>query len=380
MRSCERVFKRPFKTVKRIVAEVGDWAIDFQKSVPPVPSEFIQADEIWSFIGENDRGSLKKPEERRDRGVSWTWLAIDKTTKLVLTYHIGPRQLTDATIFMRKLKARLKKDERGQLMVTPTLSVDGHRAYVDAIELAFGNEINAGKLVKIYSKIDKETGEVLPGARYKGSIKEKIVGEPDFAEVSTWRIERENGFLRQANRRFTRKTNAFSKSARYHERQVAIWMLYRNFCWQPYPMRPRDGSQQWEKRVTPAMAANLTDHIWEVDELVTASDQFQIERGVEAHETVKEIAGAANDDGSFAFWVSHSVAHRRATVHEAWCTSCNNGAGKKTGGARSGVWRGFQTLDDATTHAATVQPDSYKCCTLCITKSYNTLRSFGPRR
>ncbi len=104
MRSCERVFGKPFGTVKRILEEVGDWAIHFCENEAPVPAEIIQADEMWAFIGENDRGSVKKPEDRKERGVSWLWMAIDKDTKLVLTTHVGTRQARDATIFMRKLK------------------------------------------------------------------------------------------------------------------------------------------------------------------------------------------------------------------------------------------------------------------------------------
>lgn len=378
MRSCERVFQKPFKTIKRIVTEVGDMALDFHRRAEPVPSKLIQADEVWSFIGENDYGSAKKPEARGKHGVSWTWLAIDKDTKLVLTFHVGTRQGTDATIFLRQLAARLRRDDHGNFVVKPTLAVDGHRAYVDAIELAFGQEINAGKLEKIYTKYDAN-GEPLPGSRYKGSRKERIVGDPDLSEITTWRIERENGFLRQANGRFGRKRNSFSKSYEFHERQLAIWMFYRNYCWQPYPVRPREGSKQWEKCVTAAMAANLTDHIWDTDELITASDEYHASRSRSAVVSVMPDHAAALEAAEYPFWVSYSVDHKRAKVHSAACTSCNSGTGKKGGTAQRGTWRGFHTLEDAASFASSVLPDYHSVCRLCL-GSYNTLWSYGPRR
>lgn len=333
---------------------------------------------MWAFIGENDRGSVKKPEDRKERGVSWLWMAIDKDTKLVLTTHVGTRQARDATIFMRKLKKRLLHDEQGNLAVKTTLAVDGHKAYVDAIDLAFGQEINAGRLVKLYTKVDPKTGEVLPGARYKGAIKERISGDPDFADVDTWRIERENGFMRQANRRFTRKTNGFSKDRLFHERSIAILRTYRNYCWQPSPMRPRDGSKQWQKRESAAMAAGLTEHIWSIDELIAASDEFKAAGRLASNDN-SDAATVEVLDGSLPFWVAHSAYQRRAKIHAADCSACNNGLGKKGGTAGRGVWTGFATLKEAVAFAASAEPDHHSECRLCI-GDYNTLTTFGRRR
>lgn len=376
LRSCERVFDRPMKTIQKIVRDVGDWAIHFHRHEPTVTCDKLQADEIWSFVGENDRRMANWREKDKNRGVCWTYLAVDRTTKLVLTYHIGSRQKGDASIFMRKLESRLRKDEHGDYVVIPTLAVDGLKAYEDAIELAFGNQIHAGIFQKKYSKLD-ENGEPLPSSRYIGADRLTLKGDPDFDDINTWLIERENGFVRQANRRFTRKTNAFSKLMEYHERQVAITMIYRNYCWTPAPSRPRGGSKQWVKRNTAAINAGLAQHVWTVHDIIAASDEFIDNR---ERSSTPIISNASSEAGAPAqFWVNHKLHHGEAKVHLADCSSCNGGKGKGRGPSLKSLWHGFDDLEAATAYAAQLQPDSNANCKLCL-GSYNTLRTFGPRR
>ncbi|MFL6727874.1 MAG: hypothetical protein ACJ8FS_15370 [Sphingomicrobium sp.] len=372
------MFDKPFGTVKRILQEVGDWALHFCENEPPVAAEFIQADEMWTFIWENDRGSKKKkPEDRGgETGVSWLWMAIDKNTKFILTTHVGTRQTADATIFLRRLSKKLQRDERGEFVTVPTLSVDGHKAYVDAIELAFGTEIHSGQLVKIYSKAaDPVTGEVPPGARYTGSRKRAVTGDPDFDQISTWRIERENGYFRQASSRFGRKRNSFSKQKLFHERAVALLKVYRNYCWVPRPSRPRDGSKQWTKNVTAAMAAGLTDHPWTIHEVMEASDEFKLAGQIASNDNSGQ-SGAT--EGTHPFWVFHVAYQRRARVHASCCRACNDGQGKMGGKAQRGRWYGFDTVEEAIAYAEKLERHDAAECRWCLAE-YET-RGFWGRR
>jgi IS1 family transposase len=376
MRSCERVFDRPFKTIQKIVRDVGDWAIHFHGLEASVPCDKLQADEIWSFVGANDRkNALDK--KRADGGVCWTYLAVDRTTKLILTYHIGSRQAVDAAKFMRKLENRLLKDDRGDFVVIPTIAVDGLKAYTDAIELAFGNRVNAGIFQKKYSKLDAN-GEPVPSSKYIGADRLIMKGKPEHEDINTWLVERENGFVRQANRRFTRKTNAFSKLMEFHERQVAITMFYRNYCWTPAPSRPQIRTGSWKKRNTAAINAGLADRVWTADEIIEAADAFVSTRGqTKQDKQPKPIASDGQEH--FDFWVNHKPYHRASKVHRADCSSCNGGTGKGRGPAKRSIWKGFDDLDEATAYAAKLEPDHNEPCRLCLT-GYNTLTTYGPRR
>ena len=274
MRSCERVFKRPLGTISRIVREVGDWAISTHQQAGPVTCDRIQVDELWSFVGENDRRSALK---RADGGVCWTFLAVDRTTNLVIAYHIGLRGRGDTVKFLRKLEQRLAKNEAGDFLSRPTIASDGWRAYRDAAELVFGDRVNFGQYSKIYTNTDKN-GEPTLRSRFAGANRLVVLGDPDPNDIITWKVERENGFVRQSNRRFTRKTNAFSKVLEYHERQLAISIFYRNYCWVPRQRRPTDGSKHWEKRVPGAMECGLSDRVWTPEEMIAAADEYTANR------------------------------------------------------------------------------------------------------
>lgn len=374
LRACERIFKRPLGTVVRIVEEVGDMAIDFHRSLPPVRSERIQADELWSFVGQNDRGVAKPDKSKAHDGVTWTYLAIDRDTNLVLAYHNGSRRTVDATKFMKKLADRLERSSNGEFVVKPTISVDGLKAYRDAIEQAFADTVHAGSYEKTYDRLNQD-GEPTPGSRFVGALRKPIKGSPAYEDINTWRVERENGFMRQANRRFTRKTNAFSKSMIFHERQVAIWMLYRNFCWVPRPRRPRDGSDRWVKRVTPAMEAGLTDRIWTEDDLIELADRFLENR---ASNSVKKPEKSENAPENAPFWVNHSPQHRRAKIHSAECSARRKALGSTPRTNYAGAWTGFSDRDEAIAFGAKLEPVNHEECRLCL-GSYKMLSTYGRR-
>lgn len=363
------------KTVVSVLEEVGDWAIHFLENQPQVVCKQIQVDEMWGFVGYNEgkRGNRRTGNGRT--GVVWLWLSVCKDTGLVLAHHIGTRHMTHATTFMKKVAKRLKRAPDGSFMQRPTIVSDGWRAYQDAVELAFGEDVDFGVYEKIHTKYD-ENGEPLPSSQFKGAKRKQVFGTPDVKDITTWRIERENGYIRQANRRYTRKANACSKSELNHARMLAIEVVHRNYCWHPNPKRPRHGGP-WKKRVPAAMAAGMTDHIWERRELIEAADAYKKERltsfvgaGTETH------VGRRGE--VFDFWVNHSPNHRRAKVHVAACTSCNGGTGKKGKIATLGEWLGFATLEAAQAYAELLEPDNHSICKICV-GSYNTLFRFGRR-
>lgn len=236
-------------TVLKLLADLGMACREYHDAhVRNLRSQRIQCDEIWSFVGAKDKNVLPD-EEGFGKGSIWTWTAIDADTKLMAAYHVGTRDAGCAYEFMSDLASRLA--HRVQL------TTDGHKVYMNAVADAFGpSGVDYAMLVKLF-------GEVPPGvARYSppqciGTNLNPIMGDPDMAHVSTSFVERANLTIRMQNRRFTRLTNAFSKKAVNLEYSIAITFMHYNFC-----------RVHQTLRVTPAMAAGLTDHVWDIDELI----------------------------------------------------------------------------------------------------------------
>jgi IS1 family transposase len=186
-------------------------------------------------------------------GDVWTWTAVDADTKLIVSYLVGLRGSEYAQEFVQDIKDRI--------ITRFHLTSDGHRAYLQAVEDAFGGDIDFAQLVKVYGA--ERAGE----ARYSPPVclaaeKHQVSGEPDWDHVSTSYAERSNLTMRMSMRRYTRLTNAFSKKIENMKAAVALNFMYYNFC--------RIHSTL---RVTPAMEAGLTDHLWELEELVSLIDQ-----------------------------------------------------------------------------------------------------------
>jgi IS1 family transposase len=214
----------------------------------------IQCDEIWSFVGAKERTIKKDPtvrERNPNAGDWWTWLAIDADSKLIVSFAVGGRTAAMAHQIMDDVASRLA--HRVQL------TTDGLHQYLDAVEDAFLGNIDYAQLVKIYN----ETGR--PG-RYSppeciGAKSEIVQGDPDPKHINTSYIERQNLTLRMSNRRFTRLTNAFSKKVENHMASLALHYMHYNFC-----------RVHQTLRVTPAMEAGLTDHVWSLGEMVALLD------------------------------------------------------------------------------------------------------------
>jgi IS1 family transposase len=236
-------------TVLKLLADLGGACRDFHDAnVRGLKCQRLQCDEIWSFCGAKDKNVL--PDEQTfGRGSIWTWTAIDADTKLIAGYHVGTRDAGCAYEFMYDLAARI--ETRVQL------TTDGLKAYINAVADTFGpSNIDYAMLVKLFGETPAGAGRYSPPACI-GIDMRPIMGEPDMAHVSTSYVERQNLTMRMSMRRFTRLTNAFSKKCANLEHAVALHFMHYNFC-----------RVHQTLRVTPAMAAGLSDHVWELAELV----------------------------------------------------------------------------------------------------------------
>ena len=246
-RSTVRITGIAKKTVARLAAELGEACERFADRVfHNLPCEHIQCDEIWSFVGCKEKNKNRAKGEHP--GDVWTWVAIDPETKLIPGWFVGDRSAESAYRFLRDLSPRLARRVQ--------LSTDGHKAYLIAVEAAFAFQpIDYGMLTKIYGDTTAE-GKYSPG-EVIGTVKETIMGTPDESLICTSHAERSNLTIRMSMRRFTRLTNAFSKKLENHRLACAVHFVHYNFC-----------RVHQTLRVTPAMEAGLTDHVWSLVELV----------------------------------------------------------------------------------------------------------------
>lgn len=206
----------------------------------------VQCDEIWSFVYGKDK-NITLEQANAGAGSVWTWTALDADSKLIITYMLGDRGAGTAMAFMQDLASRL--ETRIQL------TTDGHRVYADAVENAFGSEIDYAMLVKLYGASNETESRYSP-ATCIGCRTGVLSGKPDPKHISTSYVERQNLSMRMGMRRFTRLTNGFSKKVENHGHQVALYFFHYNFC-----------RVHKTLRVTPAMEAGLTDHVWSLEEL-----------------------------------------------------------------------------------------------------------------
>ena len=241
-------------TVLKLLADVGRACARYQdEQIRDLSCERIQCDEIWAFCYAKDKNLPINLQRKAGFGSIWTWTALCPDTKLMVSYLVGGRTPQYASKFMDDLASRLSSRIQ--------LTTDGHRVYLEAVEGAFGSEINYSMLVKLYSNPPTEEQARYSPARCCGTRRAKIIGNPDSAHVSTSHVERANLTMRMHMRRFTRLTNAFSKKVANLEHSVALHFMYYNF-----------GKVHQTLRVTPAMEAGLSDHVWSLGEIADLSD------------------------------------------------------------------------------------------------------------
>ena len=255
MRSISRVVGVSINTVTKLLVDAGNACTDYHdKHVRNLNCRRIQCDEIWSFCYSKQANI---PDGKRgEAGDVWTWTSLESDSKLICNWSIGGRGVENAIDLMDDLKTRL--NHRVQL------TTDGHHSYLEAVDRAFGSDVDYAMLVKLYGSSPDKGNEkrYSPGACV-GARKKKILGSPDKAHVSTSHVERMNLNMRMGMRRFTRLTNAFSKKIENHWHALALYFTYYNFV-----------RIHASLKVSPAMAAGVTDTLWSIEDLLAIVDEY----------------------------------------------------------------------------------------------------------
>jgi IS1 family transposase len=261
-------------TVVKLLADLGcACAAYHNRNVRNLKVRRLQCDEIWCFVGAKAKNvTVEKKQE--GWGDVWTWVGIDADTKLVVSYLVGGRDGGWAHDFMEDCAKRI----RNRVQIT----TDGHRAYLEAVEDAFGADIDYAMLQKIYgAPSDEETRRYSP-AKCIGCDMKVVSGNPDPKHVSTSFVERQNLTMRMQMRRFTRLTNAHSKKVDNHRHMIALHYMHYNYC------RPHA-----TLRCTPAMEARISDHIWTIEELCALLPKPVVKKsGIEASLVQKALSRA----------------------------------------------------------------------------------------
>jgi IS1 family transposase len=236
-------------TVLKLLQAVGEACAKYQdKMLRNLSCKRLQCDEVWAFCYAKEKNVPKHKKGQFGYGDIWTFTALCADSKLVPSWRLGRRDLPNATAFMKDLAGRLKNKVQ--------LTTDGHLMYLDAVENAFGGEVDFSQLIKIYGPSPESEKRYSP-AECIGIESHRIEGNPNPDHVSTSFVERQNLTMRMNMRRYTRLTNAFSKKVENLGHAVALHFMYYNFC-----------RVHQTLRVTPAMEASVTDHIWGVEEIL----------------------------------------------------------------------------------------------------------------
>jgi hypothetical protein len=233
-------------TVEKLLKDLGAACAAYHdEHVRGLKCQRVQCDEIWAFVGSKQKNVT---EEQRAQGWGdiWTWTGMCADSKLMVSWLVADRGQRSANIFMEDVAARLT--DRVQL------TTDGNSVYFIAVDRAFGVDVDYGQMQKIYTSTGG--GRYSP-AKFIGAKKAAITGDPDMRHLSTSYVERQNLTMRMHMRRFTRLSNAFSKKVENHAHAVALHFMYYNFCKVHHSLR-----------VTPAMEAGISNHVWGLDELI----------------------------------------------------------------------------------------------------------------
>lgn len=237
-------------TIAKLLVELGAACAEYMnKTLVNLPCKRVQADEIWSFVGAKQKNVTVARAAQGVAGDVWTWVAMDADTKLVCSWLVGQRDTGCATEFIQDLASRLA--HRVQL------TTDGFKSYLTAVPDGFGEDIDYAMLVKVYGN-DPEGEKRYSPAICTSCKKEAKIGDPDPKHINTSYIERQNLTMRMQIRRFTRLTNAFSKKIENHVAAIALHYMHYNFV-----------RIHQTLRITPAMAAGLTGHVWSVSDIIS---------------------------------------------------------------------------------------------------------------
>jgi IS1 family transposase len=248
IRSVERMTGIHRDTIMRLMICVGQKCESLlDKTMRNLSCKNLQMDEIWCYVGKKQR-HLKEGDNTDLLGDQWVFVALDANSKLIPSYKIGKRDFLTARAFLNDLSARL--DNRVQL------SSDSLKAYIEAVENSFGANVDYAQVVKTYEAEPSGAGRYSP-PHVISAARLVISGYPDLKNASTSFVERQNLTMRMQMRRFTRLTNAFSKKLENLKAAVALHFAHYNFV-----------RIHQTLRVTPAMAAGVTNHLWTIRDLI----------------------------------------------------------------------------------------------------------------
>lgn len=236
-------------TVLNLLRDLGQACAEYHDNhVHGLRVKHLQCDEIWAFVGVKQKNA--SPYQKQEGlGDAWTWTAIDSDSKLCVSYLVGLRDKGCAQEFIQ--------DCADRIIGRPQITTDALNAYPDAIESAFGADVDYAQLRKIYRTPSDEEARRYSPANCIGADMKVVSGDPDPNFVSTSHVERQNLTMRMSMRRFTRLTNGFSKKLENHGHAVSLYFMHYNFC-----------RVHQTLRVTPAMEAGITDHVWKIEDII----------------------------------------------------------------------------------------------------------------
>jgi IS1 family transposase len=249
MRSISRVVDVSINTVSKLLEDAGKaCAAHHDETVRGVAAKRVQCDEIWSYCYAKAKNVAAAKAAPEGAGDVWTWTALDADSKLIVSYLVGGRDAEYADAFMGDLAGRLANCVQ--------LTADGHKAYLEAVEGAFGADVDYAMLVKLYGPAPGGTSGRYSPAECTGIKKTTLEGRPDEAHVSASYVERQNLTMRMQMKRFTRLSNAFSKKFENHAHMVALYTVWYNFV-----------KMHKKHRMSPAMAAGVSDRLWSMEDV-----------------------------------------------------------------------------------------------------------------
>ncbi len=259
MRSISRVVGVSINTVTKLLVSAGEACAAYHdENMREVNAQRIQCDEIWSFCYAKAKNVNSAKAAPDGAGDVWTWTALDADSKLIVSYLVGGRDGEYALAFMDDVRSRLANRVQ--------MTTDGHRAYLEAVEGAFGGDVDYAQLIKLYGVSPESAKGRYSPAECTGIKKRRIEGDPDIAHVSTSYVERMNLNIRMGNRRFTRLTNGLSKRIDNHLHMLSLYFLHYNFC-----------RIHKSLGVSPAMEAGVSNTLHDVEWIVGMIDAMEPE-------------------------------------------------------------------------------------------------------